>query len=33
VIDLDEGNPEFQLRTEEEIAAVIYIYFIYFDQH
>jgi hypothetical protein len=24
-LELDEGNPGFQLLTEEEIAAVIYI--------
>jgi hypothetical protein len=30
--ELDEGDPGFQLLTEEEIAAVI-IFFIYFDQH
>jgi hypothetical protein len=28
-LELDEGNPGFQLQTEEEIAAVIY-FFIYF---
>jgi hypothetical protein len=30
-LQLDEGDPEFQLLTEEEIAAVIL--FIYFHQH
>jgi hypothetical protein len=29
-LELDEGDPEFQLLTEEEIAAVII--FIYFRQ-
>jgi hypothetical protein len=29
---LDEGDPGFQLLTEEEIFAVIYFY-IYFHQH
>jgi uncharacterized protein YehS (DUF1456 family) len=31
-LKLDEGDPGFQLLTEEEIAAVIF-YFIYFHQH
>jgi hypothetical protein len=30
-LELDEGDPEFQLLTEEEIAAVIF--FIYFREH
>jgi hypothetical protein len=30
-LELDEGDPGFQLMTEEEIAAVIF--FIYFHQH
>jgi hypothetical protein len=30
-LELDEGDPGFQLLTEEEIAAVIF--FIYFHQH
>jgi hypothetical protein len=29
--NMDEGDPGFQLLTEEEIAAVIF--FIYFHQH
>jgi hypothetical protein len=31
-LELDEGDPGFQLLTEEEIAAIIYFY-IYFHQH
>jgi hypothetical protein len=31
-LQLDERNPGFQLLTEEEIAAVIFL-FIYFHQH
>jgi hypothetical protein len=30
-LQLDDGDPEIQLLTEEQIAAVIY--FIYFHQH
>jgi hypothetical protein len=30
-LQLDEGDPAFQLLTQEEIAAVIF--FIYFQQH
>jgi hypothetical protein len=30
-LQLDEGDPGFQLLTKEEIAAVIF--FIYFHQH
>jgi hypothetical protein len=30
-LDLDAGDPEFQLLTEDEISAVIY--FINFHQH
>jgi hypothetical protein len=30
-LELDEGDPGFQLLTKEEIAAVIF--FIYFHQH
>jgi hypothetical protein len=30
-LEMDEGDPGFQLLTEEEIAAVIL--FIYFHQH
>jgi uncharacterized protein YehS (DUF1456 family) len=31
-LELDEGDPGFQLLTEEDISAVIYL-FIYFHQH
>jgi hypothetical protein len=31
-LQLDEGDPGFQLLAEEEIAAVIF-FFIYFHQH
>jgi hypothetical protein len=31
-LELDEGDPGFQLMTHEEITAVIY-FFIYFHQH
>jgi hypothetical protein len=31
-LELDEGDPDFQFLTEEEIAAVIFI-FIYFHLH
>jgi hypothetical protein len=30
-MELDEGDPGYQLLTEEEIAAIIF--FIYFHQH
>jgi hypothetical protein len=32
-LELDEGDPGFQLLTEEEIAAVIFYLFIYFHRH
>jgi uncharacterized protein YehS (DUF1456 family) len=31
-LQLDEGDPGFQLLTEQEIAAVIF-FFIYFHEH
>jgi hypothetical protein len=31
-LQLDEGNPGFQLLTEEEIAAVVF-FIIHFQQH
>jgi hypothetical protein len=31
-LELDEGDPKFELLTEEEIVAVIF-FFIYFHQH
>jgi hypothetical protein len=31
-LQLDEGEPGFQLLTEEEVAAVIF-FLIYFNQH
>jgi hypothetical protein len=32
-LELDEGDPGFQLLTKEEIAAVIFYLFSYFHQH
>jgi hypothetical protein len=31
--ELDQGDPGFQLLTEEEIAAVIFSFIIYFHQY
>jgi hypothetical protein len=32
-LELDEGDSGFQLLAEEEIAAVIHFFLIYFHQH
>jgi hypothetical protein len=32
-LELDEGNPRFQLLTEEEIAAVIIFYYLFSSEH
>jgi hypothetical protein len=32
-LQLDEGDPGFQLLTEEETASVIFFIIIYFHQH